>query len=236
MKKLFVCATAVGLFMSVPALAAQNDDHHSDTRGTATVHSESSAPTRATHENGPTRATMQAVHSNTVFAHQNTPVHATETVAHNRTVTTHQKRPAVAVTGGTNENAGGTSTYSATSRAPFTANSARRDNSGSENSSVSAARTGHNPSVNSLRLNVQASRQFHNGDYRQPAGYQSRHWSYGERLPHSYFARDYWLMDYVSFGLFAPPDGLVWVRVGNDALLIDEISGDVVQVDYGVFY
>jgi Ni/Co efflux regulator RcnB len=220
MKKLFVCATAIGLFMSVPALAA--DDHHSDTHGTAPSHSESSAPTRATHENGPTRATTQAVHSNTVSAHQNAPVHATQTVNHNRAAATLQGHPVAATMGVTNGNAGGTST--------------RRDNTGAGTSAMSAARTGHNPSINSLRLNVQASRQFHNGDYRQPAGYQARHWSYGERLPHAYYARDYWLMDYLAFGLFAPPDGLVWVRVGNDALLIDEISGDVVQVDYGVFY
>jgi Ni/Co efflux regulator RcnB len=91
-------------------------------------------------------------------------------------------------------------------------------------------------SINSLRLNVQASHHFHHGNYNAPRGYQYRHWSYGERLPHWYFIREYWITDYWDYGLFDPPPGLIWVRVGDDALLIDEISGDIVQVDYGVFY
>jgi len=33
----------------------------------------------------------------------------------------------------------------------------------------------------------------------------------------------------------APPDGYVWVRYGDDALLIDEYSGDIIQVEYDVF-
>ena len=81
-----------------------------------------------------------------------------------------------------------------------------------------------------------APRVSRHGDYRAPQGYQARHWSYGGRLPRSYFVRDYWITDFLMFGLFAPPPDLIWVRVGNDALLVDEYSGDIVQVDYGVFY
>ncbi len=88
----------------------------------------------------------------------------------------------------------------------------------------------------SLRRNVQAPQHFHAGDYRPPQGYQARHWSYGERLPRDYFARDYWLTDYFMYALFAPPDGYVWVRVGDDALLIDEETGEIIRVEYGVFY
>jgi Ni/Co efflux regulator RcnB len=90
--------------------------------------------------------------------------------------------------------------------------------------------------VAALRRNVQAQRHFSAGAYRQPQGYRQRHWSYGQRLPGGYYARNYWITDYLAYSLFAPPDGLVWVRVGPDALLIDQYSGEIIQVDYGVFY
>jgi Ni/Co efflux regulator RcnB len=92
------------------------------------------------------------------------------------------------------------------------------------------------PAIAALRRNVQAPRRFHVGGYRAPPGYTPRHWSYGQRLPRAYFARNYWITDYLAYLLFAPPDGLVWVRVGDDALLIDEYTGEIIQVDYGVFY
>jgi Ni/Co efflux regulator RcnB len=87
-----------------------------------------------------------------------------------------------------------------------------------------------------LNRNVQARHAFQAGAYRQPQGYEQRHWGFGERLPTAYYARDYWLTDFALYGLFGPPEGLVWVRVGPDALLIDQSSGEIVQVDYGVFY
>jgi Ni/Co efflux regulator RcnB len=104
------------------------------------------------------------------------------------------------------------------------------------NSGLSANTSTHQPSINSLRLNVQSTRRFHQGDYRMPVGYQTRHWGYGERLPRGYFVRNYWIEDFLMFGLFAPPTDLIWVRVGNDALLVDRYSGDIVQVRYDVFY
>jgi Ni/Co efflux regulator RcnB len=250
MKKLFVCATAIGLFLSVPALAAPNDDHHNDKHDAAKPGSQASAPTHAAHEHathkgGTAHAATEASHSNTVSTHRDAPAHATKTVAHKRAADTHQTRSPVATTGRTHGNAGDR-THNATFRPPSMAhgpanthsNVARthHDNNEAHNTAKSTARTGHHPSINSLRVDVQATHRFHNGDYRRPAGYKSHHWSHGERLPRAYYARDYWLTDYVAFGLFAPPDGLVWVRVGNDALLVDRSSGDVVQVDYSVFY
>jgi len=43
-------------------------------------------------------------------------------------------------------------------------------------------------------------------------------------------------MDYANFALPQPPFGAVWVRVGEDALLVDQTNGQVVSVVYGVFY
>lgn len=90
--------------------------------------------------------------------------------------------------------------------------------------------------LHAYQRNVSAPRHFQAGSYRAPQGYSYRRWSWGQRLPAVYFGRDYWISDYSSYGLFAPPYGLVWVRFGPDALLIDEYSGEIVQVDYGVFY
>jgi Ni/Co efflux regulator RcnB len=90
--------------------------------------------------------------------------------------------------------------------------------------------------ITALRGNVQAPRRFHANAYRPPAGFVSRRWAYGERLPRAYFARNYWITNFLLFGLFGPPPGFVWVRVGPDALLIDEFTGEIVRVEYGVFY
>ena len=98
------------------------------------------------------------------------------------------------------------------------------------------APTQRSPAVAALRRNVQASQHFHAGAYRPPQGYAPRRWSYGDRLPSAYFGRGYWITNYWIYSLSAPPPGLVWIRVGNDALLIDEYTGEVIQVDYGFFY
>jgi Ni/Co efflux regulator RcnB len=90
--------------------------------------------------------------------------------------------------------------------------------------------------VAAFRGNVQAPRHFRAGAYRPPQGFQSRHWGYGDRLPQAYYARSYWLTNFLTYGLLSPPSGLVWVRVGPDALLIDQYTGEVIRAEYGVFY
>jgi Ni/Co efflux regulator RcnB len=51
-----------------------------------------------------------------------------------------------------------------------------------------------------------------------------------------FWGRDYWLMDYWLYSLSPPPYGYVWVRYGDDALLIDQGTGEIAEVIYGVFY
>jgi Ni/Co efflux regulator RcnB len=92
------------------------------------------------------------------------------------------------------------------------------------------------PSIAPLQRNVQASNRYHASAYQPPPGYAYRQWSYGQRLPISYYASSYWIADYLMYSLFAPPPGLVWVRVGDDALLVDPNTGEVMQVQYGIFY
>jgi len=84
--------------------------------------------------------------------------------------------------------------------------------------------------------NIQAARHYHLPVYTRPQGWYVHRWVYGDRLPPAFFARNYWLGDWAMFGLMPPPDGCVWVRVGDDALLIDEYDGEVIQVVYGLFY
>ena len=87
-----------------------------------------------------------------------------------------------------------------------------------------------------LRRAVRATHRFHAGAYRRPAGWYSHHWTVGARLPRAWFARNYWITDFGIYGLIAPPDGLVWVRVGPDAMLIDPDTGEVIQVEYNLFW
>ena len=46
----------------------------------------------------------------------------------------------------------------------------------------------------------------------------------------NYLISDYWL-----FALEVPPPGYEWVRDDGDALLVDTNTGEILQVEYGVF-
>ncbi len=81
-----------------------------------------------------------------------------------------------------------------------------------------------------------APRRFQAPAYRQPNGWYNHRWSFGEFLPSLFWAPSYWLNDYYHYGLPPPPYGAVWVRDGSDALLIDRSSGEIITVEYEVFY
>jgi Ni/Co efflux regulator RcnB len=83
--------------------------------------------------------------------------------------------------------------------------------------------------------NYQAARSFKIGPYRRPAGWVARRWGYGDILPRGYWASRYLVADYWLFALEVPPAGFEWVRVDADALLINVSTGEVLQVEYGVF-
>ncbi|MBS0333732.1 MAG: RcnB family protein, partial [Proteobacteria bacterium] len=81
-----------------------------------------------------------------------------------------------------------------------------------------------------------AQNRFRIGAYRQPYGYYVRAWNYGDFLPRAWFAESYWIDDFIDYDLPYPPPGFTWVRVGPDALMIDEYSGRIVQVVRGIFW
>jgi Ni/Co efflux regulator RcnB len=91
-------------------------------------------------------------------------------------------------------------------------------------------------SARNYHQNFNASRRFHGPAYRPPQGYYARRWTWGMTLPGLFWAQQYWLTDYSVYDLPPPPFGAIWVRVGADALLIDQSSGTIIEVDYGVFY
>ena len=94
----------------------------------------------------------------------------------------------------------------------------------------------HNRSFDSIRRVYNAPQRFHYGSYHRPNGWYWHRWSFGEFLPSIFFGRNYWINDWDNFGLYDPPPGTVWVRYGDDAVLIDEYTGEVIRVVYGIFY
>jgi Ni/Co efflux regulator RcnB len=113
---------------------------------------------------------------------------------------------------------------------------ATRNYNTNNNRSYSNNRGGGHANFN--RRNVTAQHHYHyrGGAYRGPSGYVYRRWAYGDMLPSIYWGRDYWIDDYSDYGLADPPPGCVWVRYGNDAVLIDEDSGEILEIVYDQFY
>lgn len=88
-----------------------------------------------------------------------------------------------------------------------------------------------------VRANIRAPHRFRAPRaYVRPVGWYPHRWVFGERLPRAFFAPDYFILDFTAFGLLAPWDGYEWVRYGDDALLIDVETGEVIRVEYDVFY
>jgi Ni/Co efflux regulator RcnB len=83
--------------------------------------------------------------------------------------------------------------------------------------------------------NYQAARSFKIGPYHRPRGWAPHHWGYGEILPRAYWGPSFLIADYWLFALEVPPAGYEWVRDDSDALLVDTSSGEILQVEYGVF-
>lgn len=81
-----------------------------------------------------------------------------------------------------------------------------------------------------------APSRFRAGTYYRPQGFYYRRWSYGDILPSLFWGSRYQLTNYYSYDLPRPPVGTVWVRYGDDALLIDRYTGEVIQVAYDIFW
>jgi Ni/Co efflux regulator RcnB len=90
--------------------------------------------------------------------------------------------------------------------------------------------------VRALHRNFTAPHRFHRGAYVRPAGWYPHRWVYGERLPSGWYGQSYWIVNFSLFGLVYPPDGYEWIRVGDDAVLVDIYTGEIIRVEYAVFF
>jgi Ni/Co efflux regulator RcnB len=71
--------------------------------------------------------------------------------------------------------------------------------------------------------------------YRYPRGYNYRRWNIGLLLPSIFLNSSYYYNDYGRLGFNAPPRGYGWVRYGPDLLLVNQRTGRIRDVRYGVF-
>ena len=69
-----------------------------------------------------------------------------------------------------------------------------------------------------------------------PRGWGYRRWAVGAVLPALFLAPAYYYSGWEEIGLSPPPPGFEWVQYGPDLLLVNVITGEVVDVAYGVFY
>ncbi len=90
-------------------------------------------------------------------------------------------------------------------------------------------------SADQWRRSYNAPRRYRAPAYRYPSGWYARSWVWGDLLPRSWYSSSYYL-DYRYYGLPRPPIGTEWVRVRDDALLVDVWTGRVLTVYYDLFW
>ena len=78
--------------------------------------------------------------------------------------------------------------------------------------------------------------RYRAGPYLWPRGFGVHLWLVGEWLPTAFYLDNQYQLDYWRFGLYEPPLGCRWVRVGNDALLVDDFNGEVLDAIYDLFW
>jgi len=89
--------------------------------------------------------------------------------------------------------------------------------------------------THAYQWNRTSNQRYHQG-YQRPQGWYPVHWVYGQVLPSLFWTQAYWLTAYYNFGLMDPPYGYVWVQNGSDALLVNVQNGQILSVEYNVFY
>jgi|GEM_PF-2596024 len=218
MKHIFVLAISLGAFALSPAVA---QDHHPHGGGGGGGHP---APAHVSGGGHPT-VHSGGPHMSSGFQNNHRPairtVHTTVR-AHPHTATVHRRTTA-------SQGHGHVTAVHRTTTHHIHAVSTHRH-------VTPAIAHRHVANVRALRRNFAAPRRFHHSAYVRPAGWYAHRWVYGERLPAAWYAHNYWIVDFSLFGLIAPPYDYEWIRVGDDALLVDIDTGEILRVEYGVFY
>jgi Ni/Co efflux regulator RcnB len=96
--------------------------------------------------------------------------------------------------------------------------------------------TERNDGYATYRKTVTATHHFNDGAFAAPAGYTYTRYKIGDRVDHVLLSSNgLVLTDYSNYQLVAPPRDLEWIRVGNDALLVNRSTGEVIQTNYSLF-
>lgn len=78
--------------------------------------------------------------------------------------------------------------------------------------------------------------RYHVGHYHDPFGWGYAPFYVGWRLWPAYYAQSYWIADPWEYRLPPAPPGTRWIRYYNDAVLVDEWTGEVLDVIQGFFW
>jgi Ni/Co efflux regulator RcnB len=92
-----------------------------------------------------------------------------------------------------------------------------------------------NDGYKQYRRTITTTKHYDAGAFVAPRGYTYTRYVPGQHVNSELLGTSYMLTSYGDYALEAPPSGLKWIRVGNDALLVDPSTGEVVQSDYGLF-
>lgn len=82
----------------------------------------------------------------------------------------------------------------------------------------------------------QAPRRYRVPVYIAPSRWFSRSWAFGDILPYSSWYGTNYYLDAFRYGLPRPPIGTEWIRMRDDALLVDIWSGRVLAVYHNLFW
>jgi Ni/Co efflux regulator RcnB len=73
------------------------------------------------------------------------------------------------------------------------------------------------------------------GRYRWPRGYGYHRFHRHERFPRVFLIPDYFIADYYDYGLAQPPPDAQWVRYGDDLVLVDLDTDEILDTIPGFF-
>ena len=78
--------------------------------------------------------------------------------------------------------------------------------------------------------------RFHLGFYYDPFGWGYQPYQIGWRLWPNYYSSSYWINDPWRLSPALCAAGLRWVRYWDDAMLVDTVTGEVVDVIHNFFW
>ena len=252
MRTLLLTSAALSALLMTAPVYAQNQGHHRDDTTPDTTTAAPAATPAATPDapaatDNPTP--LGGAHARNAHGHDNTPATTTTTPPPHGAPALIPGTPILAPGAGGQAHGTGHDNNSGHDNNTGRDNNAGRDNGRGDNntggntggSNPFTGRGGHagqqhNNAFDALRRVLNAPHHYRHGNYHRPNGWYAHRWNYGEFLPALFFTRSYWISDYEDFDLPAPPPGTVWVRYGSDALLIDRYTGEVIEVEYGLFY